>query len=404
MLGSILALLLSTSCDIAVAPAATLLLPYFEVGLDRDPATLFTVTNASNVTQVARVTLWTDRAYPVVSFNLYLTGYDVQSINLYDVIVRGRIDGGHFGIRSWDPPRGEHTSDNPLLDESECGQVPPLLPADVERMLTAFTSGRVPGCLVVGGEHENAIGYATIDVVGNCGTAMPIDPEYFTEDLRYDNVLLGDSQLLRGDASDGSPMVHIRAFPSHDEPVFERTFYGRFQTSEHPQADARQPLPSLFAARWVHDDDNLTSLKIWREGLAGANADCASYAYNAEIDLADSVVFDEDENGEGQYLNYIMVPVSVGVDPIVIPPSAMIEIDDSDVFGQDIVDDERSGWLYINLDDVELQNGAQQGWVVATTTTDGRAWSVDAAALENGCFPIKRVTQFSEDGIVGVLP
>ena len=39
------------SCDIGVAPAATLLLPYFEVDLD-DPAgetTLFTITNVSNL-------------------------------------------------------------------------------------------------------------------------------------------------------------------------------------------------------------------------------------------------------------------------------------------------------------------------------------------------------------------
>src|SRR5215213_1573512 len=81
------------SCDIAALPAATLLLPYFEVDLDNPDGstTLFTITNVTNVDQIARVTLWTDRSYPVIDFNVYLTGYDVQSINLYDVIGRGII-------------------------------------------------------------------------------------------------------------------------------------------------------------------------------------------------------------------------------------------------------------------------------------------------------------------------
>ena len=53
--------------------------------------TLFTITNVSRYPQIAHVTLWTDWAYPVLTFNLFLTGYDVQAINLYDVIVRGTI-------------------------------------------------------------------------------------------------------------------------------------------------------------------------------------------------------------------------------------------------------------------------------------------------------------------------
>src|SRR6187399_914221 len=79
------------SCDLGVAPAATLLLPYFEVDItaprERGVTTLFTVTNVSSNSQIARVTLWSDWAYPVLTFNLYLTGYDVQAVNLYDVIV-----------------------------------------------------------------------------------------------------------------------------------------------------------------------------------------------------------------------------------------------------------------------------------------------------------------------------
>src|SRR5688572_8058632 len=75
------------SCDISVAPAATLLLPYFEVDINAPATTatqtLFTITNVSEYPQIAHLTVWTDLTVPVLDFNIFLTGYDVQSINLY---------------------------------------------------------------------------------------------------------------------------------------------------------------------------------------------------------------------------------------------------------------------------------------------------------------------------------
>src|SRR5436190_23015000 len=62
------------SCDISATPAATLLLPYFEVDTaapqGAGTTTLFTVVNTSRYPQIAHVTVWTDWAYPVLSFNL----------------------------------------------------------------------------------------------------------------------------------------------------------------------------------------------------------------------------------------------------------------------------------------------------------------------------------------------
>ena len=83
------------SCDIAVQPAATLLLPYFEVDFKSPQTsakqTLFTVQNVSPTPQIAHVTLWTDWGYPALNFPIFLTGYDVQGINLYDVFARAII-------------------------------------------------------------------------------------------------------------------------------------------------------------------------------------------------------------------------------------------------------------------------------------------------------------------------
>src|SRR5258708_23393930 len=83
------------SCDIGVAPAATLLLPYFEVDF-QSPAgkgrtTLFTVTNVSPLPQIAPVTVWTDWAFAALTFNIFLTPYYTQSATLFDVFAPGAI-------------------------------------------------------------------------------------------------------------------------------------------------------------------------------------------------------------------------------------------------------------------------------------------------------------------------
>src|SRR5947209_7768520 len=83
----------NASCDITVSPAATLLLPYFEVEVDKHVLeaknTIFSVVNTSKVPQIARVTVWSDEGYPALWFNIFLTGYGVQPISMYDVIGRG---------------------------------------------------------------------------------------------------------------------------------------------------------------------------------------------------------------------------------------------------------------------------------------------------------------------------
>src|SRR3954469_20493971 len=66
------------SCDIAsAAPAATLLLPYFEVDINSQQTTaqtnLLPITNVQQIPQIAHVTVWTDLSFPVLDFNIFLT-------------------------------------------------------------------------------------------------------------------------------------------------------------------------------------------------------------------------------------------------------------------------------------------------------------------------------------------
>src|ERR1700688_3703073 len=74
-------------------PAATLLLPYFEVDLNNPNGltTLFSVNNASATAVLVHVVIWSDLSVPVLDFNVYLTGSHVQTINLRDVIVNGAL-------------------------------------------------------------------------------------------------------------------------------------------------------------------------------------------------------------------------------------------------------------------------------------------------------------------------
>src|SRR5215210_4108614 len=69
---------------IDAVPAATLLLPYFEVDLTNANGvdTLFSINNASATAILAHVTIWSDQSVPVLDFDVYLTGYDVQTISL----------------------------------------------------------------------------------------------------------------------------------------------------------------------------------------------------------------------------------------------------------------------------------------------------------------------------------
>ncbi len=75
-------------------PAATLLLPYFEVGLENsgsDLVTLFSINNASAAPQLAHITLWTQASRPTLTFDVYLTGYDVITSNLGSLFAMGRL-------------------------------------------------------------------------------------------------------------------------------------------------------------------------------------------------------------------------------------------------------------------------------------------------------------------------
>ncbi|HKR62583.1 MAG TPA: hypothetical protein VJZ00_02530 [Thermoanaerobaculia bacterium] len=412
------------SCDISVAPAATLLLPFFDVDLT-NPAgetTLFTVTNVSQAPQIAHVTIWTDFSFPVLDFNIFLTGYDVQSINLFDVISRGRI--AEPGTSS-DSEVGRRSLDNDAnlaIGQSfaNCNRLAVRVPDSLLPSLqSALTTGRYPagGCTntqLVGGTHTNARGYVTIDLASNCNTSLPSDAGYSSTQILYDNVLIGDYEQVNStqNFAQGNPLVHIRAVPEGGAPGgaltnFDRTFYSRYQAGG--TADRRQPLPSTFAARWISGGATnfQTSFKIWREGTQQGPATCTNVAQNGAIAITEFVRFDEEENPTTFTPGEIISPVPQG--GVSLPEASRVSVS-SDIFPPN-PDAAVAGWMYLNLDNgfdytqtpnIPNANDASQNWVVVSMAADGR-YSVDfdAAWLGNGCSPAAPVT--NEDGLAPAI-
>ncbi|HEX8616328.1 MAG TPA: hypothetical protein VF911_01970 [Thermoanaerobaculia bacterium] len=375
---------------------------------------------------------------------MYLTGYDVQSINLYDVIALGQIAPARgTGFEDNGSPEGEFSDDNVLVNEESCR----FLPVDVgaayrTRMQQAFTVGTIPAlgsfpaCNNIGSSlanranpgrrNANAIGYATIDVASRCGTQLPSDPGYFvgTGEALFDNVLIGDYQQVNSgqNFAQGNPLVHIRAVPEGGTPSdgtvtnFDRTFYGRYQAAGTPTADRRQPLPSQFAARFINGGTGSfeTFYKIWREGSVTGAAACTgsgAVSPNNITQVTEFVTFDEEENavGAAPAQGPISPPITL---EFTLPETGLYEFGGDQETFPEAFEDAIAGWVYMNLDNDEDDGAAgpagdiaSQNWVVVSMRAEGR-YSVDfdAAWLGNGCTPEAELSEVDPGGVAIIGP
>src|SRR3978361_1224590 len=120
---------LAVICAIDEVPAATLFLPYFEVDLanPNGVTTLFSVNNASATAVLPHVVVWSDLSVPVLDFNVYLTGYDVQSINMRDILAGALPQTASAGQDPGDliSPKGNFSQD---INFASCSGQLPILP------------------------------------------------------------------------------------------------------------------------------------------------------------------------------------------------------------------------------------------------------------------------------------
>jgi hypothetical protein len=297
-------------------PAATLLLPYFEVD-PNDPAginTGFTIRNTSSAPVVAHVTVWTNLSVPVLTFDVYLTGFDQEEISMRNVLLFGFLP--QTGPASFLSPLGPLSEPHNTFGGT-CSTTPgmapfydiPALPAAFLAHLQAALSG-APSALsgdCAGMPTESFVGYVTIDAANQCNSLLfPSSVGYFAAGgqgvASNRNVLSGDWLLIdpTNDRTQADSLVHLEA--SASDPLTSTpgsyTFYGRYVGGS--AIDNRERLP----AQWNVPLDPLVEaggsaeLLVWRDsGFAVAPFPCASPPAIFPLSAAGISTFDP--NGAG---------------------------------------------------------------------------------------------------------
>ncbi len=426
-LGLLLAAVLSAApvsaelCTVDNVPAATLLLPYFEVDLETGEGitTLISVNNSMADPVLAHVTFWTDESVPTLDFDLYLTGYDVQTINLRDIF------NGHLP-RTADDARdpGDAISNQGALSGDAsfpgCGATLPYDdPALSDLLLSHLREshlghlspvyGRCAG-LDYGGPLWVARGYVTIDAVNACNLEFPSSPGYFAADgsgiASNENVLWGDYFYvdLGQNFAQGEPLVHVEACtnvtrggpPPQDECPFvagDYTFYGRYVAAS--AADQREPLGTTWASRFVLGGafDGGTDLIVWRDSktVATTGHACGSHESWFPLNQADVVAFDEQENPTDLCFRGDNVSPPIGGADSCFPAEAQrVSLVDSNVPGGTTPSPPADfGWIYLNLNTTVAggQFGATaQSYVTTLMSALGRfSVGFSGVALDNAC-------------------
>lgn len=334
-----LALLAATGTGYAVTcaqdnvPAASLLVPYFKVsrggstggdipegGVD----TMVAITNVSDINVIAHVTLWNKYSAAVLDFNVPMTGYDVATFRVRDILngllnvnaltqdpdfFAGSDDvcyngyaflGGHFrrfanpdpadafnAISTYAVPAYSGAFRTRVWDSlDESGDVSALgIGAG-----SSYKDNDNPACGKTGvndGLSGDFSGYITIDVVNYCTNFFPSDASFYINDAIATagwgatgygpNVLMGDVFFVDpGQAAgniSGDPVVALE-FDTRLSWTAEKTFYNRYFTADDsgltpatvPAAyrfvgDGREPLGTSYAFRYFNDTD--AGLNTW---------------------------------------------------------------------------------------------------------------------------------------------
>jgi hypothetical protein len=399
-------------------PAATLLLPYFEVKLD-DPSTVstsFSINNASATAVLAHVTLWTDEGIPTFVFDVYLTGYDTQNINLSSV-----FDGGSLPITAsagQDPtdtisPQGTGVIAQDINFASCTGTFPyssPELSAvELRHIRTAHTGRRsdvLNGCAAAAYGDFIARGYVTVDTVNQCNTFNPSSVGYFAGVTTAQNVLWGDYSITRdsNNSESTSPLVHIEACGGGTEYVGngaghcnfvpgDYTFYGRLNAFNG--SDQREPLATTFVSRFVNSGQFTggTDLLVWRDSKTaptGANGkhNCSKKPAWYPLAQSDVVSFTEEEDPTDLcFLPDNVSPPIGGAQSCFPLVTQRVPTATGNPLGFPVGAPSPSGFLYLNLNHTiasDPQPGVAQAWIETVQSASGRfAVGFQAIPLDN---------------------
>ncbi|MEA2560388.1 MAG: hypothetical protein QOH06_1892 [Acidobacteriota bacterium] len=386
-------------------PAATLMLPYFEVDLNNAEGvnTLFSINNSAASAVLTKVVVWSDQGIPVLNFNVYLTGYDVQTINMRDILVLGNVP--RTASSGQDPadtisPQGPLSQD---VNFASCTNLPFANPAvsesfrqHLQAWLTGLESPATQDCAgskTIVGKTGIARGYVTVDTVSACDLFFPGDWAAYGPALTDQNVLWGDWFIVNPgeNFAQGDMLVHIESCPTCFA-AGDHTFYGRYNFAQAD--DGREPLPTTWASRYLNGGpfDGGTSLLIWRE----TNRTTEPYRCTRSgplswypLDTEQALVFDEFENPveEATCTEDPDCPFRVEI------ANAAQRIDVKN--GLETPFD--FGWVYLNLQHADLAyaDNAAQSWVIVVMDASGRfSIGYDVLQLDNANDPAGSIGTF----------
>jgi hypothetical protein len=371
-------------------PAATLLLPYFEVdptGTDaRGVTTLLSITDASATAILVHVTVWTDASVPVTGFNVYFTGFDTITMDLQQVLAGTLPTTASDGQDPMDAisPQGDFSQD---INFASCTEQLPPGPVDADTVARwqAQLTGKPAAAsgLCSGFDHGDGIlrGYVTLDVVNNCTLRNPGDTGYFAPggagDATNQNVMWGTWTLFDKATKrrHTGPLPGLEASATDPETSVpgEYTFYGRYVN--WTAADNREPLATNFGmefdAAGGAGRPGRTTLLVWRDPKVKQTPFSCSFGTNWRPLAQEGVFFwDQQENNQSLSTTIQAFPIAtqkVTVDSTALPTSLA------------------SGWLYLNLNASIPAAGpnppedpdAAQAWVeVLQTDDDAGAYGV----------------------------
>lgn len=398
-------------------PAATLLLPYFEQSCAAgEITTLFSVNNASAAPTIAHVTVWTNKSIPVFDFDIYLTGYDVQTLNMRDVLCDGNLPQTGPG---WSPEGSfEIAAVDPLDTFANCGNTagdPPvyadgvltagnLLEGHIQPWLSGNPSSFSGAC--ASEATDNYVGYITIDDVHFCNLEFPSDPGYFgpngTGTASNHNQLWGDWFIvdIANSFAQGDTLAHIEAQDAFVGGANSYTFYGRYTENDaSPFDDNREPLATNYAVRHIVGGafTGGTDLLVWRDSTVDEVAPftCGSGPSWEPLASRQIVIFDEEEN-----------PVTIQGPPV----SGVPEEDSPQPFPEEtqrvavgsgnlpIPAGWEFGWMYLNLNHDPVNSLVLNTWAVDSLSAQAHVSAIysaeglysiglDAVELDSACAP-----------------
>ncbi|MCD4750872.1 MAG: hypothetical protein K8R59_15975 [Thermoanaerobaculales bacterium] len=317
----------ATVCASDAAPGSSLVFPF--IVFDYSGATTFKntvigITNTGAEAQIVHIVLWTDTGTPILNFNIVLSGYDVESFDIGDMLVSGilpvtgtsgalEITGDVFPRGPVIPATGLDEPDSTVTVLDRCNEADhigyPAYDPITQPVLELFqiwlqrsqTEDRyhqlcTGGIYSLGDWFEGRTTadptwmWMTADVVWTCNRMFPDQAQYWQDGPSQNpafsengaqrmvaNVLMGDVQWfdLESGWHESGLAIHLEADStlgdsSINSPVLNPTtgmpqsFYHAL-SSPNGSSDLREPLPTAWAFRYVSGiDDGTTWMRVFK--------------------------------------------------------------------------------------------------------------------------------------------